>query len=143
MAEGCCPDCGRPFAADGCPGCHRSKSGTWPVSTTLLGAGKGGPGLKRVGGKHGVRRFQLSFKLDETLAGQIKDAATERGQTLGQVIRDLIADGFRYRRRNGRDDLTAERRAEIRALSEPGDYVRPPADRPLRPVIPGVGAFER
>ena len=120
-----------------------------------MGEGKGGPGRKRVGGRHGVRRFQLSFKLDESLAGRIKATASERGQTLGQVIRDLVEDGYRFRRgarlvadveevpvsTDRNDEHDAEYLARRAAFSRPGDGAQRPPER-LRPVHQ-FGAFER
>lgn len=135
-----CPDCGRPHARDACSTCGRSRSAPWPVSTLVMGEGKGGPGRKRVGGKHGVRRFQLSVKLDATLAGRIKATANERGHTLGQTIRDLVEDGYRYRaNKTPPSALTVEQRA---ALSRPGTEVQRPPER-MQPVIGGGGRFER
>lgn len=106
-----------------------------------MGEGKGAPGKRRAKSVRGVRRFQLSVKFDEVLAAKIKRTATERGQTLGQVIRDLIEDGYRHRRGAG-ELLSDERRAQLRELSRPGN-ARQRAPGRLRPVIPGGGRFDR
>ena len=136
-----CSVCGRPFAANGCGGCHRSKSGAWPVRP-VIGTGQGGPGLKR--GPATGRPYQLSFKLDEHLASNLRGVATERGQALGRVVRDLIEDGLRYRRLGERDPsgITDAKRAVIKELSQPGTDRQEVSDR-LRPVLPGGGFFER
>lgn len=130
MSAEVCPDCGRPHARDGCETCGRSRAAPWPVTALVLGEGKGAPGRKRVASKHGVRRFQVSVKLTEAEAAKIKRIATERGHTLGQVIRDLIEDGHRHRA----GGITDAKRAQLKALSRPGNY-RPNGDRPLRPVV--------
>ena len=133
MAESC-GDCGRPRSRNGCETCGRSRSAPWPITTLVLGEGKGAPGRKRTTSKHGTRRFQLSIKLSEHEAAKVKAIAVERGHTLGQTIRDLIEDGWRYRR-GASAGISEERRAELRELSRPGNERQRPPER-LRPVMP-------
>lgn len=139
MAE-VCGDCGRPFADDACSGCHRSKRGGWPVGKSLE-VGKGGPGLTRA--SPAGRVYQMSFRLDALLVDKLKAAAIEQGCAVGKIVRELIEDGLRYRRRNGqREEITDEKRAQLAELSKPGTYEHPPATDQLQPVHE-YGRFER
>lgn len=85
------------------------------MTALVLGEGKGAPGRKRVASKHGTRRYQVGVKLSEAETARIKRLAVERGHTLGQVIRDLIDDGHRWRASsgNGHSALTPEQIAEL------------------------------
>ena len=89
-----CPDCGRPYAADGCTGCHRSKRGGWPVGQPV-GNGRGGPGLAR--GSPSGRVHQMSFRLDGVLAERLRRTATAEGQAIGRLVRELVDEALRAR----------------------------------------------
>ena len=91
---GGCPDCGRPYAADGCTGCHRSKRGGWPVGQPV-GNGRGGPGLARA--SPGGRVHQMSFRLDVVMAERLQRTATEQGCAIGRLVRELVDEALRAR----------------------------------------------
>ena len=95
MAE-CCPDCGRPHARDGCPNCGRSKSAGWSLNHEGFGLGKGGTGGSRA--RRAGRRYRIGVQFTEDEAAALKRLAAERGHAVARTIRELIEDGWRYRR---------------------------------------------
>ena len=132
-----CPDCHRPYSADACEGCHRSKRGAWPVTALGMGVGKGGPGAAR--GPQGNRAHVISVRMDADLTARVMALAESRGHPVGRVIRDLLGVGLeRDRPPSG---LTDAKRAQLRELSKPGTEPRRPPER-LRPVHE-FGPFER
>ena len=93
---GGCPDCGRPHARDGCPNCGRSKSAGWSLNHEGFGLGKGGTGGSR--GRRAGRRYRIGVQFTEAEAATLKRLAAERGHAVARTIRELIEDGYRYRR---------------------------------------------
>ena len=106
-----------------------------------LDVGRGGPGLNRA--SPAGRLYQMSFRLDAVLVGKLKALAGEQGCAVGKIVRELIEDGLRYRRRNGSGDerQSEEYLARRAAFSQPGNGVQRPPEK-LRPVHQ-YGSFER
>ena len=140
-----CDTCGRPHARDGCTACGRSKSAPWPTSHVGLGIGKGNAGAAR--GSPAARRYQICVRFGEAEAQRVKDLATERGHAVGRVVRDLVADGLRYRlgglaeEQAAQDHQSDEYLARRAAFSTPGNEPQRAAER-LRPVHQ-FGAYSR
>ena len=80
------------------------------------------------------------MQFNETEVAKLKAIASERGHAVARVIRELIEDGYRYRRGAGAP-LSDEKRAQLRELAKPGNG-RPPTPEGLRPVTE-FGAYER
>ena len=110
-----------------------------------LGLGKGNAGAAR--GSPAGRQYMISVRFGEAEAQRVKALAAERGHAVGRVVRDLVADGLRYRlgglaeEQAAQDHQSDEYLARRAAFSKPGNGVERPPEK-LLPVHQ-YGSFER
>lgn len=119
-------------------------SGGWPVNHVGLDIGKGNLGTPRGSPNGQARRRMISVRFTDAEAGELLMLADERGHTVGRTVRDLVTEAMRGgggKTSRGPSGKCERCKAELKALSEPGNEPQRPPEK-LRPVHE-FGTFAR
>ena len=139
-----CGDCGSSMSCRSCCAkkARRSQSNFVTAGT---GHGSGGPGLRKKKRRFGQPSYHITARLHQEERDALRALCEAGGCTASVVLGELLvaaAAEAERRKRPERVEPDAEYLARRARFSTPGNAPQRPPDR-LKPVIPGVGTFER